>query len=449
MPEEWQNSVVGNLTQANGVHRQAASDMAGGMATIRLTNAEHGRQRDSVYGQFSQKIRNTEELTQQLTTRARACKVAHEHSEWSLQKLKAALQALSAPIELCKNRIAMREKRPKRERTFDSFQEALLREEKELQAAKQKLMEAIADTQRHMKHLAQCREELKADLNDKQHGLSLDTLCVDKKAIDMLSPATLDRCYNRKGVPMNMVLPELLGTPREGRESEGRAQERQRQKSTFKGIENALKTEQAAKERWQQTADLLDKCQAATTAAFKSTQAEMGARIEHIELLKQELLKQSRLTDQKISETEKTLGLTTDKLNLIEKPISANVQRTKIRGQRMPREAGNDEVTEALHSQQHALQGKKLQLQSQVTALHSSLEELQNARRSLLEDIADKDRALGIDRACAAAKNDAHSNYSFGFSKVGQGQRHFADTASSKMRQMPHPTALRAELRTG
>jgi len=197
-----------------------------------------------------------------------------------------------------------------------------------------------------------------------------------------------------------------------------------------------MRTEQAVKERWQQTADLLDKCQAASSSSFKTTQAEMGAKVEHTELLKQELLKQSKLTEQKILETQKTLSMLGEKLNFIEKPMSANVQRAKMRGQRTPREAASDEVTEALHSQQHALQGKKLQMQTQAAALQAVLDELHSTRRSLLEDIADKDRALNIDRACAAAKNDAHSNFAFGFSKVGQGQRHFADTASSKTRQV-------------
>lgn len=439
LPDEWQASVVGNLAQADGNHRQAARDMLDGMSTIRSTNAEHGRQRDTVHSHFAQKIRNTEELAQQLATRIRCNKVSIEHSEWSLQKLKAALQALSAPIELCKSRIMMREKRPKRERIFDSFQEALLHEEKELQAAKQRILEAIADTQRHLKTLMQHREDLSADLNDKRHALSLDSMCVDKKAVDILSPSKLDKCYNRRGTPVKMVLPEILGSPREtppGPETDGRQQERQRQQATFKHLELAMRAEQAVKERWQQTSDLLDKCQAATAAAFKATQGEMGAKIEHTELLKQELLKQGKLTDQKIAETQKTLGHLSDKLNFIEKPMSANVQRSKIRGQRTPRESASDEVTEALHIQQHALQGKKLQLQTQAVALQAVLDELLKTHRTLQEDIDDKDRALNIDRSCAAAKNDAHSHLSFGFSKVGQGQRHFADTASSKMRQV-------------
>mmetsp|Transcript_2058 Transcript_2058/g.6885 ORF Transcript_2058/g.6885 Transcript_2058/m.6885 type:complete len:463 (-) Transcript_2058:88-1476(-) len=450
LPEEWHASVVGNLRQADATLRQAVGETMNGMSGMRQTNADHGRQRDTLHAQISQKIRNTEELAQQLSTRMRCNKAAIEHSEWSLQKLKAALQALGAPIELCKSRLSMREKRPKRERIFDGFQEALLHEEKELQVAKQRIIEAIADTQRHMKILMQHREELNADLNDKRHALSLDSVCIDKKAIDMLSPSKLDKCYNRKGVPIKMVLPELA-SPRDspgGPDTNGRGQERERQKATLKNIEAAMKVEQEAKERWQQTADLLERCQTATSTAFKATQAEMGAKIEQTELLKQELLKQSRLTDQRMGDTHKTLSMTSDKLNFIEKPMAANLERTRIRGQRTPREAATDEVSEALHSQQQALQGKKLHLQSQANSLAGTMDDLGSTRRSLLEDIADKDRALAIDRSCAAMKNDAHGNLSFGFGKVGQGQRHFADTASSKMRQMQSPTVTRSDFKT-
>mmetsp|Transcript_15464 Transcript_15464/g.42674 ORF Transcript_15464/g.42674 Transcript_15464/m.42674 type:complete len:461 (-) Transcript_15464:120-1502(-) len=449
LPEEWQASTVGNLSQADGTHRQADRDMVDGVLAIRQTNAERNRQRDTVHSQFAQKIRNTEELAQQLNTRLRCNKVSLEHCEWSLGKLNTALQALRAPTELCKSRILMRDKRPKRERVYDPFQEALLNEEKALQAAKQKFMEAIADTQRHVKMLMQHREELTADLNDKKHALYLDSTCVDKKAIDRLAPLNLDRSYNRKSMSIKMVVPEILGTPRDSPETAGRAQERDRQKATFKNIEAAMRAEQATKERWQQTADLLDKVQAAIADAFRTTQTEMGAKIEHTELLKQELAKQGKLTDQKIAETQKTLNIVTEKLNALEKPIVANAQRTNIRGHRTAREAINDEVSEALHNQQHALQAKKMQLQAQANALMAAINELNTARGQILEDIADKDRALAIDRSCAAAKNDAHGNLSYGFAKVGQGQRHFADTASSKMRQMPTPTVTRSHLMTG
>merc|ERR1719336_2494484 len=127
--------------------------MVGSMATIRHTNAEYGRQRDMVSSQFAQKIKNTEELAQMLSTRIHSGKITIEHTEWSLQKLRAALEALSSPIECCKSRIEIRQKRPKREQVCDQFQEALLHEEKELMSAKTRIQEAIVSTQRLIKEL--------------------------------------------------------------------------------------------------------------------------------------------------------------------------------------------------------------------------------------------------------------------------------------------------------
>merc|ERR1719362_1850171 len=109
----------------------------------------------------------------------------------------------------------------------------------------------------------------------------------------------------------------------------------------------------------------------------------------------------------------------------------------------LTREAITDEVTEALHDQLTALQGKKMQLQSQVAALQASMDELNSHRQHLLDDIADKDRALAIDRGCASGKKEAHGLHSFGFGKVGQGQSHNAETASSWNRQMPSSTLVR------
>lgn len=62
------------------------------------------------------------------------------------------------------------------------------------------------------------------------------------------------------------------------------------------------------------------------------------------------------------------------------------------------------------------------------------LSELQLTRSRLDDDITDKDRVLAIDRSCATGKNVAHSDYSYGFSKIGNKQRHFADTASARKR---------------
>merc|ERR1719433_636014 len=145
----------------------------------------------------------------------------------------------------------------------------------------------------------------------------------------------------------------------------------------------------------------------------------MGMRIEHTELLKQELLKQSKNLDQKVADTHKKFKLVLERLQMIEKPIAANMQRTGLREQKMNREAIADEVTEALHGQLNALQGKKMQLQSQAAALHASMDELASHSKGLLDDIADKEKTLAIDHSCASGKKEAHGLHSFGFAKVG------------------------------
>eukprot|EP00443_Scrippsiella_acuminata_P016004 CAMPEP_0115232788 /NCGR_PEP_ID=MMETSP0270-20121206/33945_1 /TAXON_ID=71861 /ORGANISM="Scrippsiella trochoidea, Strain CCMP3099" /LENGTH=447 /DNA_ID=CAMNT_0002647489 /DNA_START=110 /DNA_END=1453 /DNA_ORIENTATION=- len=442
MPEEWQGSVVTNLSHADSSHRQAADNIFGGITTVRSTNAEHSRQRDSVHSHFAQKICNTQELAQQLSTRIHSVKKTTQHTEWSLSKLQAAMQALASPTEACKNRLHLRQKLPKRERVFDSFQEALLREERELQLAKQRYNVAIADTQRVLRELQTRQQELEHDLRDKRHALSLDHACIDKKTMETVFPSQLDKCYSRKGgTPIKGVLPELatVGTPGETPpETDGREQERTRQKYSLRNIDQALGTEDAARARWAETSDLLAATQKALSAAHKATQSEMASKVEHTEVLRQELVKQSKATSQKISDMQKYMGLATDKLMAIEKPLSANAQRERIRSCRTPREAICDQVSEALHSQMHALQGKKLQLQSQASTMQDTLHELEHTNRMLIDDIADKEKALAIDRSCAGVKNAAHSSYSYGFAKVGQGQRQFADTASSMMRQT-HP----------
>lgn len=445
-PDEWQTSTVSNLASADGTHHSAVDTVLDSLSTVKRTNAEYGRQRDATNHRFFQKIENTKELKQQLSTRIRSVSQAIDHSEWSSKKLWTSLQALVQPTELCRSRLTQRQRRPKRELVMDPFQETLAREEQELGSAKARLTEAFQETQRLIRELQNQRAVLEADQQDKQHALATDMLCVDRKTAYKESYLhRMDKSYHRSGVPLKAMLPEILATPRGGvggfDDTEGRSQEASRQKATLKGIERAVGLEEAAKERWKASSLTMESCLKAVGAAHRQTQQEMGAKIEHTELLRQELLKQRKATEQKVSETQRCLALAMEKLSFIQKPISANAERHRIRGSRTPREATTDQVTEALKTQQHALQDKEEQLHNQVVALQRNLEELQRALRHLEDDVSDKDRALTIDRGCASSKDSAHSDYSYGFSKVGHGQRHFADTASSKKRQVSLPVS--------
>jgi len=200
-------------------------------------------------------------------------------------------------------------------------------------------------------------------------------------------------------------------------------------------VEIATKLENSARQRWKYNADVLERTAKVVQAAAKATQVEMGAKIEHTELLRQELVKQRRATEQKMAQTQKCMNMTSDKMCFLEKPMSAGSRRAQIRGLRTPRESTSDEVSEALQQQQYALQSKQMQLRGQVESMRSTLNELGDTHATLSEDVAFKEHALSIDRTCAAARKTAHAYQSYGFSKVGQGQKHFSDTASSRMRQ--------------
>eukprot|EP00747_Dinoflagellata_sp_TGD_P131894 gnl/TRDRNA2_/TRDRNA2_175026_c0_seq2.p1 gnl/TRDRNA2_/TRDRNA2_175026_c0~~gnl/TRDRNA2_/TRDRNA2_175026_c0_seq2.p1 ORF type:complete len:467 (+),score=135.05 gnl/TRDRNA2_/TRDRNA2_175026_c0_seq2:156-1556(+) len=440
-PHDWQRSVVGNLSKADGAQRKAQNSIEEGLIAMRKTNMEQSRQRDAVHDKFHQKIENTKELSSQLSSRIRSVATTIEHTDWSHQKLQAAIAALQEPTQLIKSRLAMRAKRPKREQVFDSFQEALLREEKELQTAKMHLTNAASDTLHVMQELKARKEDLESDLRDKEHALSIDKSCVDKKTMRAQN-LNLDKLYSTGGSSMKMVLPEILmsargdGTFDSHQASEGRREEAQRQKATLKDIEKALRAEQLAKDRWQTTNVVLENCKKNCDACFKITQAAMGTKIEHTELLRQELVKQRKLTEQKIQHSQDSLAVMNEKLSLIEKPLASTAARSHIRTQRNAREIITDEVSEALREQHAALEVRKMQLLEQAAVSKRTLEDLEASRQHLVEDIADKEKALAIDRGCAAAKNAAHGDYSFGYSRVGGGEKYFADTASSMKRQV-------------
>lgn len=434
-PDEWHTSVIGNLSKAGRANDQADDALATSMTSVRVMNVECAKQRDAVHSQLGQKVENTKELARQLTTRIRAVKCTIEHSDWSMQKLHQAWQSIEEPLDVCRGRLAARQKRPKREQVYDPFQEALLREEQELKAAKHKYSEAIHEHQRCVRELTEELAHLEADLKDKTHAIHIDTLCRDrKKAVEAGNPK-LDKMYTGSTVPLREVLPEILSTPR-GSDSGGRFQERERQKGTLVLIERCLRLEEHMKQRWQATTGVLEVTKLSTSNASKKTQLEMGTKIADTEILRNELTKQLKLTQNKISEASRVLNGTSEKLLYIEKPMTANAERQRIRGSRTPREATSDEVSEALRCQLGGLEAQKMTLQRQVDSLLSTLENLEKTRAQLNEDIADKDKALAIDRQCAAARNAAHGCYSYGVAKVGDGQRIFSDTASSMKRRI-------------
>lgn len=439
MPEEWKAAVVTNLSTADSSHQKAVDNMQTGMLAVRATNAEQGKHRDHVHAHFTQKIANTKELVQQLSSRISSMQKTIQHTEWSLKRLEEAKQLLVSPLEVCRKRLELREKLPRRERVADPFQDALHQEEKEILAAKGRYMQAISDTQRNLRELKQKQQDLEVDLRDKKHAQHLDTMCVDKKARDVHFPTKLDKSYDRQGgVPVKQPLPELTG----GREADtpGREQERYRQKSTLHSVEAALASESSARTRWADTSNLMDATSKIVKAAYNNSQAELAKKVEHTEVLTEELIKVSKCTSQKMAGLANSLNLAQEKIMGIDKPISANLHREQIRSRRAPREAHLDQVSEALHGQQQMLQSKKMSLQSQAGSMHAALNELGHTNKMLLDDIADKTRALEIERSCAAVRNNAHGGFAYGFSRVGTGQKHLADTATSKMRQT-HPLA--------
>lgn len=445
-PSEWQGSVASQLASADMSKKQAADTMREGMLTVRSTNHERSVHRDSVHSSFSQKIANTKEMAQMLSTKIHSVSKSIEQSEWSLKRLQDVLKALAEPLDLCRRRLQLRQQLPRRERVCDSFQEALQKEERDLLAAKSAYTQAINDTQRLIRELQKRKEELEADLRDKKHAQHLDTMCVDRKAREKFS-FTLDKSYSRKGTGSPKGLPELSSTPRSDymESSAGHEQERQRQIATLGNLEQASKTQELARHRWSETGVLIESTNKALQNAHKSTQAELAAKVEHTEVLREELVKQGSHTSKKIAELQNTLGTTTEKLEAIDVPLTANRNREGIRSHRSAREAHLDQVGEALHGQQQALQTKKWQLQSQSMSMQTTLDELTRTYKLLQEDIADKTKALQIERACASVKNDAHGNFSFGFARVGTGQKHLADTASSRGRQStPVSVALSA-----
>lgn len=436
-PDEWQDGVVSMVSSVECTHRKAISRMAVGMLTVRSTNTEQGRLRDYLYEKFAQKIQNTKDLKQLLSARIHSLKKTTEHTEWSLEKLQEASEALKEPLATCRARLGMRQQLPRREKVYDGFQEALLAEGKQIEACRQQLGMAAADTKRILQELRSRRQDLEGDLRDKQHSQALDSMCVEKKHRHVQHRVPLDKCYSRgSDTPRQKPLPELSAGSVTG---PGTDEERSRQQRTVDALQQAAATEEVARERGAASSELLEASRKMVLQVRQTTQAEMAAKVERTEVLRLELLKQNKATENKMRDVEKYLGLTSEKLQALDRPLSANCQRERIRKCRTPREDVSDQVSEALYQQMNALKGKKLQLQTQTTAMHDALRDLASAQRSLLEDIVEKDQAISIERACAALKKDAHAVQSFGFSKVGQGQRHFADTASSLVRQVDRP----------
>jgi len=438
-PDDWHGSVIGNISKAGKVHCQADDSLSSSISAVRTTNNECAKHRDAVNGQLSQKVENTKELAALLATRIKVIRCTLDHSQWSLQKLQDATKALQEPTELCKGRKAMRTKRPKREQVFDPFQEALLNEEQQLQSAKEKCSDAMYDTQTLMQTLKGELAILEADFQDKKYLINIDSLCKD-----VVKPVELShKTYTGGSVQLKEVLPDILSPPRSARGSvRGDHQQRQQQKGTVTSIERCLRLEDQAKKRWQASTMLIEHLKTGSNNALKKTQLEMGSKIADTEILRQELNKQRKVTEQKIAEMHRVHGLTTERLRELDNPMCGNSERRRIQGNvthlahSRARGEQQTKVHDALDFQHMGLQEQKIQLQRQITGVRSSIDELEVTRQQLNQDINDKDKALEIDRSCAAAKNAAHRAYSYGVAKVGDGQRIFSDTASSTTRRI-------------
>lgn len=248
------------------------------------------------------------------------------------------------------------------------------------------------------------------------------------------SPRKLDRSYARGAVAVKVPLAETMSGGSD-MDTQGRSLERSRQEATLRSVDVAANAEDAAHERWAKNNQVFDTCAKTTKAARKKTEMEMGDKIHHTEVLKQDLIVHSKKTAQKMAQVQKHLGLTAEKISALEATQSACQQRLQARSERPSREHIADEVTEALHNQQRVLDQKRYQLEQEMRGMNTMMEDLGQQRVKIVRDINSKDGALQVDRGCAGTNNLADTCLSFGHSKISQGQRSFADTTSSKMRQ--------------
>jgi len=403
---EWHQHAGQNMTQAQQSHRKAHRQNEASQQAHQETTNDNLAMYNEVNGSLQHKIQNTHRLIDTLQKRADSLESSIQQQQNSLANLEAALRAKDPPMQLCMHRMEQRERRPLREQVRDNPEVALESEKSVLTDTQRKLSEAMKRTKAMIHELEGRLAEVRHDLSHKHQALGIDETCL--RTTQRSHQTILELAKSPMSPRGRLPLARRSATAQVGLQESSR-NELNRQQEAVRLSQAAASTEEAAKLQRDDNKVLIARCQKAADDARARTEHALQERINENQQMRRRLEGEIKETTGKIDHTKNTISETRAQIKALEEPMDLTTTCSSFRKQRATREHINDPVTSSIAEHQVMVIRARNELVGHHEAEKSNLQELNERRERLKDDMRDKTAALHIDLNCLT-HDAAHTN---------------------------------------
>ncbi|CAJ1401656.1 unnamed protein product [Effrenium voratum] len=406
--QEWVQHAQYNMYSAQSTHRKAMDQQDRSNRTHGEVMSDNMGMYNELHTSLEQKVKTSQRLLDKLLHRAQSVENSLQHTRQTLQKLEEALAAKEAPLALCTWRMEQRERRPLREQVRDTVEVCLEVEKAALVDAQRKLKDFIKKTKATIAALESKLEEVRHDIAQKTQALSVDELCLrtTSRSFDQVAERSIQR---PTGSPSRNMPPSTHARRRtagaqaarhEVASHESARNEVLRQQEALRLNQSAVHREEAAKELREEASKLVQRLARAAEEATSKSDKSMKDRVNENQQMRRRLEQELRETCNQINMTKGTIQDTKSQIRSLEEPMELTSTCASWRKQRATKEHIHDPVTTTIQEHQMTLLRCHEDLRQHHQNEKTILQELQEKKEQLKEDLRDKTAALHIDLNC-------------------------------------------------
>lgn len=403
--QEWVQHAHYNMYQAQNTQKKAMGQTDTSFKAHGEAMSDNLNMYNELHNSLEQKVKTSHRLLDKLQHRAESVDNSLQHTRHTLEKLEQNLAAKDAPLQLCMWRMEQRERRPLREQVRDAVEVSLEVEKATLIDSQRKLKDAIKRSKATIQILEAKLEELRFDINQKSQALSVDEMCL--RTTHRSLGAVADRTSQSRAASASG---RYGGSPSSARSKsstrhdvavhESSRNEVVRQQEAVRLNQAAVSREEAAKELRDECAKLMARCQRACEEACARSERALKERVNDNQSMRRRLESELRETLNQIANTKGTMTETKSQIHALQEPMELTSTCNSWRKQRATKEHIIDPVSTTLQEHQMVLMRCNEELRGQHQHEKSVLQELQEKRERLKEDLRDKTSALHIDLNC-------------------------------------------------
>mmetsp|Transcript_19175 Transcript_19175/g.43617 ORF Transcript_19175/g.43617 Transcript_19175/m.43617 type:complete len:448 (-) Transcript_19175:148-1491(-) len=395
-PQEWHHHAGSNMANAQHTHRKAHRQNQDSHQAHVETVADNIDAYQELHGSLKQKVQTSYRLIDTLQRRADSLQNSIKHTQHTLAQLEAAHRAKDPKIQLCLWRLEQREKRPLREQVRDNTELTLESEKATLVETQKKLSDGMKRTKAMITDLEQKLAEVRHDLDHKQQALGVDETCLRTTQRSYHTVVERTRPHSSPGTRMSSS--QRARQPAAFQEST--RNELQRQQDAVRLNQSSASKEEQGKGLREDMKVLIGRCQKAADDATSRSERALQERINEAQQMRRRLEGEIRETNGKIDHTKHTISETRQQIKNLEEPIDLTTTCSSYRKQRATREHITDPVSTRIQEHQMTVLRAQQDLIGHHQQEKSNLQDLNERKERLKDDLRDKTSALHIDLNC-------------------------------------------------